>query len=113
MYITKPRDGSFLGIGFGKVKSDALSDQLITFARFPYETLPIKYRDLPSGALNQTCTLQVPGSTRISDFSVAPPGIAMNDVFQAALPYVWFGLLALAAVFLFPPLATWLPGLIG
>jgi len=44
---------------------------------------------------------------------VAPPGIAMNDVFQAALPYVWFGLLALAAVFLFPPLATWLPGLIG
>ena len=44
---------------------------------------------------------------------VAPPGITMNDVFQAALPYVWFGLLVLAAVFLFPPLATWLPGLIG
>ena len=40
---------------------------------------------------------------------VAPPGITMNDVFQAALPYVWFGLLVLAAVFLFPPLATWLP----
>ena len=44
---------------------------------------------------------------------VAPPGITMNDVFQAALPYVWFGLLVLAVVFLFPPLATWLPGLIG
>ena len=44
---------------------------------------------------------------------VAPPAIAMNDVFRAALPYVWFGLLVLAAVFLFPPLATWLPGLIG
>jgi tripartite ATP-independent transporter DctM subunit len=44
---------------------------------------------------------------------VAPPGITMNDVFQAALPYVWFGVLVLAAVFLFPPLATWLPGLIG
>ena len=44
---------------------------------------------------------------------VAPPGITMNDVFQAALPYVWFGLLVLAAVFLFPLLATWLPGLIG
>ena len=44
---------------------------------------------------------------------VAPPGIAMNDVFRAALPYVWFGLLVLTAVFLFPPLATWLPRLLG
>jgi tripartite ATP-independent transporter DctM subunit len=44
---------------------------------------------------------------------VAPPSIAMNDVFQAALPYVWFGLLVLAMVFWFPPLATWLPGLLG
>ena len=26
---------------------------------------------------------------------VAPPGITMNDVFRAALPYVWFGLLVL------------------
>ncbi len=45
--------------------------------------------------------------------SVAPPSIAMNDVFNAALPYVWFGLLVLAIVFAFPPLATWLPGLLG
>ena len=37
---------------------------------------------------------------------VAPPSITMNDVFQAALPYVWFGLLVLVFVFLFPPLAT-------
>jgi tripartite ATP-independent transporter DctM subunit len=44
---------------------------------------------------------------------VAPPSIAMNDVFRAALPYVWFGLLALAMVFAFPPLATWLPNLLG
>ena len=44
---------------------------------------------------------------------VAPPGITMNDVFQAALPYVWFGLLVLVMVFFFPPLATWLPRLIG
>ena len=44
---------------------------------------------------------------------VAPPGITMNDVFQAALPYVWFGLLVLVLVFFFPPLATWLPGLLG
>jgi tripartite ATP-independent transporter DctM subunit len=44
---------------------------------------------------------------------VAPPSIAMNDVFRAALPYVWFGLFALAIVFVFPPLATWLPKLLG
>ena len=44
---------------------------------------------------------------------VAPPGITMNDVFQAALPYVWFGLLVLMVVFFFPPIATWLPGLLG
>ena len=37
----------------------------------------------------------------------------MNDVFLAALPYVWFGLAVLALVFVFPGLATWLPGLIG
>jgi tripartite ATP-independent transporter DctM subunit len=44
---------------------------------------------------------------------VAPPSITMNDVFRAVLPYVWFGLLVLAFVFLCPPLATWLPSLIG
>jgi TRAP-type C4-dicarboxylate transport system permease large subunit len=44
---------------------------------------------------------------------VAPPSISMNDVFQAALPYVWFGLLVLMLVFFCPPLATWLPGLLG
>jgi tripartite ATP-independent transporter DctM subunit len=44
---------------------------------------------------------------------VAPPSVSMNDVFRAAVPYVCFGLLALALVFAFPPLATWLPGLLG
>jgi tripartite ATP-independent transporter DctM subunit len=44
---------------------------------------------------------------------VAPPGVTMNDVFRAAMPYVWFGLLVLLIVFAFPPLATWLPSLIG
>ncbi|HEY6611433.1 MAG TPA: TRAP transporter large permease subunit [Pseudomonas sp.] len=44
---------------------------------------------------------------------VAPPGIAMNDVFRSALPYVGFGLLVLAGVFSFPRLATWLPSLLG
>jgi tripartite ATP-independent transporter DctM subunit len=43
---------------------------------------------------------------------VAPPHIAMNDIFRAALPYVWFGLGVLLLVFLWPPLATWLPDLL-
>jgi tripartite ATP-independent transporter DctM subunit len=44
---------------------------------------------------------------------VAPPSVSMNDVFRAAMPYVGFGLLALLLVLLFPPLATWLPRLMG
>jgi tripartite ATP-independent transporter DctM subunit len=44
---------------------------------------------------------------------VAPPSVAMSDVFRAAGPYVGFGLFALVLVFLFPPLATWLPRLLG
>ena len=47
-----------------KVKGDARSDQLITFTRWLDETLPIKYRDLPSAALNQTCTFQLSGGIR-------------------------------------------------
>ena len=44
---------------------------------------------------------------------VAPPEITMNDVFAAAMPYVWFGLAVLILVFSCPPLATWLPRLLG
>jgi TRAP-type mannitol/chloroaromatic compound transport system permease large subunit len=44
---------------------------------------------------------------------VAPPSVTMNDVFRAALPYVWFGLLVLALVFFIPSLATLLPRLLG
>jgi len=43
----------------------------------------------------------------------APPSITMNDVFRAAMPYVWFGLLVLLLVFLVPPFATFLPRLLG
>jgi tripartite ATP-independent transporter DctM subunit len=41
--------------------------------------------------------------------SVAPPEIRMTQVWSAAVPYVAMGLVALLAVILFPPLATWLP----
>jgi TRAP-type mannitol/chloroaromatic compound transport system permease large subunit len=44
---------------------------------------------------------------------VAPKQITMNQVYLAALPYVWFGLAILVLVMLFPSLATWMPGLLG
>ena len=44
---------------------------------------------------------------------VAPPGITMQQIYAASLPYIVFGVLVLTALFLFPPLATWLPGVLG
>ena len=44
--------------------------------------------------------------------SVAPPAIAMGEVYRAATPYVVLGLLMLGAVMVFPPLATWLPAVL-
>jgi TRAP-type C4-dicarboxylate transport system permease large subunit len=41
--------------------------------------------------------------------SVAPKEIAMPQVWHAVTPYVVMGMLALALVIVFPPLATWLP----
>jgi hypothetical protein len=49
---------------FWEVKSEACSNQLITFTRFLGEALPITYRDLPATALNQTCAFQLPGGIR-------------------------------------------------
>jgi hypothetical protein len=46
------------------VKSEARPDQLITFTRCLREALPIKYRDLPSAARNQTGTFELPGGIR-------------------------------------------------
>jgi hypothetical protein len=64
MYNTDSAGTRFLRVCFGKVRSDARPDQLITFARFRHEALPIKYRDLLSAARNQTSTFQFPGSIR-------------------------------------------------
>jgi tripartite ATP-independent transporter DctM subunit len=44
--------------------------------------------------------------------SVAPETITMAQVYGAVTPYLVLGLLALVVVMLFPPLATWLPGLL-
>jgi hypothetical protein len=55
---------TLLCVCLGKVKSEARSDQLITFAGFFGEALPIKYLDLPATALNQTCLFQLSDSIR-------------------------------------------------
>ena len=44
---------------------------------------------------------------------VAPPHITMNQIYIAALPYVVFALIVLFLILVFPPLATWLPRLLG
>ena len=44
---------------------------------------------------------------------VAPPSITMSQVYAAAVPYIVFGLIVLVAIFFFPPIATWLPGVLG
>jgi hypothetical protein len=52
MYITERAGSEPLFVCLGKVKSDARPDQLITFTRCLYETLPVQYRHLLSAALN-------------------------------------------------------------
>jgi len=44
---------------------------------------------------------------------VAPPGITMQQIYAASVPYILFGLAVLVAIFMFPPIATWLPGVLG
>jgi hypothetical protein len=64
IYVTDSVGVRFSRVCFGKVKSEARPDQLITFTRCRHEALPIKYRDLPSAARNQTGVFQLPGSIR-------------------------------------------------
>jgi tripartite ATP-independent transporter DctM subunit len=42
---------------------------------------------------------------------VAPPGVTMMDIYKAALPFIACSLLLIGLLIVFPPLATWLPGL--
>ncbi|MFL4971533.1 MAG: TRAP transporter large permease subunit [Xanthobacteraceae bacterium] len=44
---------------------------------------------------------------------VAPPSIAMREVYAAAMPYVGFGLVVLVLILFFPAIATWLPALMS
>ena len=42
---------------------------------------------------------------------VCPPDITLGDIYRGILPFILLNILALAIVMAFPPLATWLPGL--
>ena len=42
---------------------------------------------------------------------VAPKGTTMRDIYMSAFPFIGCALLVVVLLILFPPLATWLPGL--
>jgi TRAP-type mannitol/chloroaromatic compound transport system permease large subunit len=44
---------------------------------------------------------------------VAPPSITMQQIYVASVPYILFGVLVLVGIFFFPPIATWLPKVLG
>jgi tripartite ATP-independent transporter DctM subunit len=44
---------------------------------------------------------------------VAPPHITMGQIIGAVMPYLYFGIAVMLLVFLWPPLATFLPRLLG
>jgi tripartite ATP-independent transporter DctM subunit len=44
---------------------------------------------------------------------VAPPEVTTRDIYRGIVPFVGMQLIALVLVFVFPPLATWLPKAIG
>ncbi|HEX5778346.1 MAG TPA: TRAP transporter large permease subunit [Xanthobacteraceae bacterium] len=44
---------------------------------------------------------------------VAPASVTMPQIYRAVVPYVFFGLLVIALILLFPPVATWLPAFVG
>ncbi len=44
---------------------------------------------------------------------VAPESVTMQQIYQAVVPYVLFGLLVIILILFFPPIATWLPAFVG
>jgi tripartite ATP-independent transporter DctM subunit len=44
---------------------------------------------------------------------VAPPQVTMGDIFRAVVPYVAMSLLLLGLILALPPVATWLPAMLG
>jgi len=50
---------------------------------------------------------------RLTSVGVAPPQVTMADIFRAVVPYVVMSLLLLLLLIAVPPIATWLPALLG
>lgn len=44
---------------------------------------------------------------------VAPAGTSMREIYTAAIPYILCSMLLVALMIIFPPIATWLPGMIN
>ena len=42
---------------------------------------------------------------------VSPPGTTMRDIYLAGMPFIACVLLLIGLIIIFPPLATWLPGI--
>jgi tripartite ATP-independent transporter DctM subunit len=45
--------------------------------------------------------------------AIAPPDVTLGDVFRSSMPFLFLGILMMVMILVFPPLATWLPGLAG
>jgi tripartite ATP-independent transporter DctM subunit len=45
--------------------------------------------------------------------AVAPASCTLGQVFRSSIPYMMLGFLLMVMIFIFPPIATWLPGLTG
>jgi tripartite ATP-independent transporter DctM subunit len=43
--------------------------------------------------------------------AIAPEDVSLGDVFRASMPFLLIGILMMALILVFPPIATWLPGL--
>ncbi|HRV98410.1 MAG TPA: TRAP transporter permease DctM/Q, partial [Aminobacteriaceae bacterium] len=43
---------------------------------------------------------------------IAPKGITMGDIYRSVIPFVITQLVCLALCIIFPPLITWLPGIL-
>ncbi|MEP4545648.1 MAG: TRAP transporter large permease subunit [Saccharospirillum sp.] len=44
---------------------------------------------------------------------VAPAGTSMREIYTAAIPYILCSMLLVALMIIYPPIATWLPGMIN
>lgn len=78
----------------------ALGFDLIWFALIMLLALEISFTTPPFGLLLFVMK------------GVAPPGTRMTEIYAAAIPYILCSMLLVALLIIWPPIATWLPGLL-